>query len=155
MQCKELVITDTEIADVTVTNLTGPASVLKGTIATFTATITNSGTANTSVVVSFMEAVSATLISLKGTGIIVPGGSQDLPIDIDTSSWGLGNWMVCAKTAQETTYSICKAFQVYGEPLPPPATSTSKPGIPVGAVLVVSALVVGLMIMSKRSNINK
>lgn len=100
VQCKTFDIVGTSM--LVVERITGPNSVPVGTTsATFTATVTNNGTASGSATVTFYEGVSGTIISIQGTSMINPGASQDISITINLVAWTIGSYQICAKTDQE------------------------------------------------------
>lgn len=146
-KCKDFSITSvTGTGALSVTAIIGPPSVTKGEIATFIATVTNTGSASDSIGVTFSEEIAGTLISMQGTSMVGPGATQDLHVDINTSGWAIGNFRVCAKTSSETVYTQCKAFEIKSGSLPPPATEAGMSPILIGA-LAIGALA---MMMSKK-----
>lgn len=97
MKCKYINLLGTAL--LTVTAITGPDSANTGTIVTYTATVTNSGDASGSAVVKFYVGVN--LLSEKGTGTILPSGTENVPTQIDTIGWASGTYEICAKTNYE------------------------------------------------------
>jgi len=95
-QCTPFSITGEAMLDIT--EITGPASAsIRSTAAVFVATIKNSGTTSGSGTVTFYEGISGTIISVQGTSMIEPGGTQTLSITINPSIWTIGDYEICAK----------------------------------------------------------